>query len=63
MAQNPLQGVLSELEDFSERKQMKIKEKKTNLMKFNFSHNYDFPPELSMKGFKNHVDIVKETRL
>ena len=63
MAQNHLQGVLSELEDFSVRKQMKIKEKKTNLMKFNFSLNYDFPPELTLKGFKNHVDIVKETRL
>ena len=63
MAQNPLQGVLSELEDFSERKQMKIKEKKTNLMKFNFSLNYDFPPELTLKGFIDHVDIVKETRL
>ena len=42
-ASNPLQHQLEELKVFADKKLLKIKEKKTNVMKFNFSRNYDFP--------------------
>ena len=32
-------------------------------MKFNFSQNLDFPPELSIAGFKENLALVKETKL
>ena len=60
---NPLQKALFELEEFTQQKNMKIKEKKTNIMKFNFSKKFDFPPELSLKGFSGNMEVVKETRL
>ena len=42
---------------------MKIKEKKTNVMKFNFSRHYDFPPELTIGGFTYQLEVVSETTL
>lgn len=32
-------------------------------MKFNFSRHYDFPPELTIGGFSNQLDVIKETKL
>ena len=32
-------------------------------MKFNFSKHYDFPPELSIEGFTNQLDVIEETKL
>ena len=42
---------------------MKIKERKTQVMKFNFNQNLDFPPELIVDGFKENLAVVKETKL
>ena len=41
---NALQDDLNDLYDFTSRKQLVIKEKKTHLMKFNFLRSSDFPP-------------------
>ena len=60
---NPLHDALMDLKDFTDKKLMRIKEKKTNVMKFNFSHKYDFPPEILIEGFKNHLDVVQQTKL
>ena len=60
---NPLQHELDELQTFTTNKLLKIKEKKTNVMKFNFSRNYDFPPELVISGFDNQIEVVSETKL
>ena len=60
---NPLQQSLLELEKFTVDRQMRIKEKKTTLMKYNSSLKYDFPPELKLDGFKDNIVVVKETRL
>ena len=45
---NRMQESLTSLEEFTSQKLLKIKEKKTNLMKFNFSRSHDFPPELEI---------------
>ena len=33
------------------------------MMKFNFSRNHDFPPELSIDGCKENLHVIKETKL
>ena len=58
-----LQNQLDSLEVFASNKLLKIKEKKTCIMKFNFSRTQDFPPELDIKGFKNQVEVINETKL
>ena len=50
-SENYLQDQLDNLQVFTTEKLLKIKEKKTNLMKINFSRDYDFPPELAICGF------------
>ena len=60
---NLMQEQLNELEVFAANKLLKMKEKKSNLMKFNFSRSYDFPPELTVRGFDNQLEIVSETKL
>ena len=62
-SRNPLQQELLDLEKFAERKLLRIKEKKTNLMKFSFSKTMDFPPEVSIKCFQNNIEVVRETKL
>ena len=42
---------------------MNIKEKKTNVIKFNFTRNYDFPPELFIDGFQDQLKFITETKL
>ena len=51
------------LEMFTSEKLLKIKEKKTNIMKFNFSRKQNFPPEMSISGFKDQIAIISETKL
>ena len=46
---------------FAKEKLLRIKKKKSNLMKFNFSRNYDFPLEFTIDGFDNKFEVVKET--
>ena len=60
---NYLQDDLLTLEKYTDRKQLRIKEKKTEVMKFNFSNNLDFPPELNIKGFNDIVQVTSETKL
>ena len=61
--QNPIQESLQELKNFTDSKLMKIKESKTKIMKFNFSQNYDFPPEVQVDGFKNELEVISHTKL
>ena len=60
---NTLQEDLLSLENFASSKQSKIKESKTQVMKFNFSKNYDFPPELNLDGFEDSLKVINETKL
>ena len=47
---------------FTSEKLLKIKEKKTNIMKFNFSRKQNFPPEMSIIGFKDQIAVISETK-
>ena len=60
---NPLQEDLMILESYTNKKQLRIKERKTEVMKFNFSNNFDFPPEIRIPGFKDIVQVTSETKL
>ena len=60
---NQLQDDLDCLEAFTTRKLLRIKEKKTEVMKFNFSKSCDFPPELRIKGFEQNLAVATETKL
>ena len=60
---NLMQDQLESLHRFATGKLLRIKEKKLNVMKFNFSKSYDFPPELTISGFKQQLEVVNETRL
>ena len=60
---NKLQGMLDELKQFASQNFLRIKEKKTNVIKFNFSRNYDFPPELNIEGFEEKLQVIKKTKL
>ena len=51
---NQLQDDLDCLETFTTSKLLRIKEKKTEVMKFNFSKSCDFPPELRIEGFEQN---------
>ena len=42
---------------------LKIKESKTQLMKFNSAKTLDFPPELFIEGFSDLLEVTKETKL
>ena len=58
-----MQEQLDLLENFCDMKHLKIKESKTNLMKFNTAKTLDFPPEVIVPGFKDNLEVVKETKL
>ena len=60
---NPLQKSLSELKTFTDKKFMKIKESKTKIMKFSFSHQYDFPTEVQVEGFSSQLEEIQQTKL
>ena len=60
---NNLQEDLDILKVFTSDKLLRIKEKKTNVIKFNFSRNNDFPPELAIGGFSNQLEVISETKL
>ena len=62
-ANNPMQEQLKDLQNFTATNLMKIKEKKTSIMKFNFSRTNDFPPELAIEGFQNNLQVITQTRL
>ena len=58
-----MQDQLHDLKRFTDQKLLKIKERKINLMKFNFAKIHDFPPELKIDGFKIDLEVVTETKL
>ena len=60
---NPLQDQLNTLEEFTSHKLLRIKESKTNVIKFTFTKKYDFPPELVIRGFNDQLAVVRETKL
>ena len=60
---NQMQGLLDNLKTFTTNNLMNIKEKKTNVIKFNFTRNYDFPPELFIDGFQDQLKVITETKL
>ena len=60
---NNLQEDLNTLNTFVSEKLMKIKESKTQIMKFNFTRNSDFPPELIIDGFQNNLQVVEKSKL
>ena len=62
-SENKMQSLLNQLKNFTDRKSLKIKEVKTNVMKFNTSTSLDFPPELHMEGFRNNLEVITETKL
>ena len=55
------QDYLRNIASWSESKQMKLNEKKTNYMIFNFSSNYQFNTRLDIDGRK--IDQICETKL
>ena len=61
--ENPLQEQLNSLKIFTTQNLMKIKEKKTTIIKFNFSRTNDFPPELQIEGFEKQLQVVNQTKL
>ena len=42
---------------------MKINKAKTNIMLFNTSRNYDFPPELTLPGSADYLNVIENTKL
>ena len=60
---NYLQEELNNLKHFATEKLLRIKETKTNVMKFNFSRNYDFSPELAIDGLNDQLGVISETKL
>ena len=60
---NTLQDDLSSLSEFASKKLLKIKEKKTQVMKFNFARNSDFPPGLEIENFENMVEVTTDAKL
>ena len=58
-----MQKQLDLLENFCDKNHLKIKESKTNLIKFNTAKTLDFPPEVKVPGFKDNLEVVKETKL
>ena len=62
-SKNPLESSLLDLEKFATEKLLKIKEKKTNIMKFNSSRNSDFPVEVKLQSFQDNLEVVSQTKL
>ena len=60
---NIMQKDLLNLEKFASEKQLRIKESKTQVMKFNFTKSYDFPPELTLESFEENLKVIHETKL
>ena len=59
---NLLQFYLNDAEIFINNNGMKINKKKSNVMMFNKSRKYDFPPELKFSDGTN-LDVISEVKL
>ena len=60
---NFLQNTLDDLQEFTNDNLMKINISKTNVMLFNTSRNFDFPPELKLSGSANFLNVIETTKL
>ena len=60
---NQMHEMLTSLKEFTTDNLLKIKEKKSSVMKFNFSRSNDFPPELIIEGFQDQLQVINETKL
>ena len=60
---NTIQFTLDDLQCFTEDNQMIINKSKTNLMLFNKSRNFDFPPEVQLRNTANYLDVIEKTKL
>ena len=59
---NLLQFYLNDTELFASQNDMKINRDKSNIMLFNPSRKYDFPPEMNFSDGK-YLDVVSQTKL
>ena len=57
-----LQHQLADLSDFTEKNRMKLNIKKTKIIHFNVTKNYDFLPQLHFPGC-SPLEVIYETRL
>ena len=62
LANSLLQQNLNKIEDFTSINMMKINEKKSNVMIFNKSKNYEFPPRFAVSN-GDYLECVEETKL
>ena len=62
MKDSLLQRNLLKIQDFTIKNMMVINEKKSNVMLFNNSKKFDFPPEATFRNGQN-LETVEETRL
>ena len=60
---NVLQSTLNDLHKFTVDNLMKISISKTNIMLFNTSRKFDFPPELRLPGSAQYLDVIENTKL
>ena len=60
-ANSILQKRLNDINKYAEIHQLKINEKKTKIMAFNFSRKYDFSPKLSIAD--KELDVIYTTKL
>ena len=60
---NAMIDLLADLKSFTDKKKLKMKETKSNVMKFNAAESHDFLPELRIEGFQNNLEVINETKL
>ena len=60
---NFLQNTLDDLHKFTDDNLMQINTSKTNIMLFNTSRKYDFPPELKLPDSANFLNVIESTKL
>ena len=58
-----MQVAFNEVHQFASLKSQKIKESKTQLVKFNFAKHLDFPVEFDVPGFENLVSVTDEVKI
>jgi hypothetical protein len=57
-----LQHKLADIQEFTQRNMMMVNKKKTMVMPFNFTHNYDLIPWLNFPG-EEPLKIIYDTKL
>ena len=60
---NFLQNMIEDLHQFTESNLMKMNVKKSNVMLFNTSRKFDFPPEILIPGTSDFLNVIESTRL